>query len=39
MIQLDDGRILLAVSHYRDVKPMTSDLDLAVFDERWLAAP
>jgi hypothetical protein len=39
VIQLDDGRILLAISHYRDVKPMTSDLDVAVFDERWLAAP
>jgi hypothetical protein len=36
LIQLDDGRILLGISHYRDVRPMTSDLDLAVFDEAWL---
>lgn len=37
LIQLDDGRILAAISHYRDVRPMTSDLDLAIFDEAWLA--
>jgi hypothetical protein len=37
-IQLDDGRLLLGISHYRDVRPMTSDLDLAIFDEAWLAA-
>jgi hypothetical protein len=36
LIQLDDGRILLGVSHYRDVRPMTSDLDIALFDEAWL---
>jgi Neuraminidase (sialidase) len=36
VIQLDDGRILLGVSHYRDVRPMTSDLDVAVFDEAWV---
>lgn len=36
IIQLDDGRILLGISHYRDVRPMTSDLDMAIFDERWL---
>jgi hypothetical protein len=36
LIQLDDGRILLGISHYRDVRPMTSDLDLAIFDEQWL---
>jgi hypothetical protein len=36
LIQLDDGRILLGISHYRDVRPMTSDLDVAVFDEAWL---
>jgi len=36
LIQLDDGRILLGISHYRDVRPMTSDLDLAIFDEGWL---
>jgi hypothetical protein len=36
LIQLDDGRILLGVSHYRDVRPMTGDLDLAIFDEKWL---
>jgi len=36
LIQLDDGRILLGISHYRDVRPMTSDLDVAIFDETWL---
>lgn len=36
VLQLDDGRILLGISHYRDVHPMTSDLDMAVFDEEWL---
>jgi hypothetical protein len=36
LIQLDNGRILLGVSHYRDVRPMTGDLDLAIFDEKWL---
>lgn len=36
LIQLDDGRILLGISHYRDVRPMTSDLDMAIFDEQWL---
>ncbi len=36
VIQLDDGRILLGVSHYRSVYPPTSDLDFAVFDEEWL---
>jgi sialidase-1 len=38
LIELDDGRILLGISHYRDVRPMTSDLDMAIFDEIWLAA-
>ena len=36
LIQLDDGRVLLGISHYRDVRPMTSDLDMAIFDELWL---
>lgn len=36
LIQLDDGRILLGISHYRAVRPMTSDLDIAIFDEDWL---
>ena len=36
LIQLDDGRILLGISHYRAVRPMTSDLDMAIFDEQWL---
>ncbi|MBP1990406.1 sialidase family protein [Paenibacillus eucommiae] len=36
VIQLDDGRILLGISHYRDIRPMTSDLDMAIFDEAWL---
>jgi Neuraminidase (sialidase) len=39
MTQLDDGRILLGISHYRDVRPMTSDLDVAIFDEEWVAGP
>ena len=39
LIQLDDGRILLGISHYRDVRPMTSDLDMAIFDEEWLMSP
>ena len=37
MIQLDDGRIFLGISHYRDVRPMTSDMDMAIFDEAWLS--
>jgi hypothetical protein len=37
LAQLDDGRILLGISHYHDIRPMTSDLDLAIFDEEWLA--
>lgn len=36
MIQLKDGKILLGISHYRDVFPKTSDLDLAIFDEDWV---
>ena len=36
IIQLDDGKILLGISHYRNVRPMTSDLDMAVFDEKWI---
>jgi len=36
VIQLDDGRIVLGISHYHDVRPMTSDLDMALFDEAWL---
>jgi len=36
VIQLDDGRILLGISHYRATRPMSSDLDLAIFDEVWL---
>ena len=36
LTQLDDGRILLGISHYRNVRPMTSDLDMAIFDEEWL---
>ena len=35
LIQIDDGRILLGISYYRDVQPMTSDLLLAIFDEQW----
>ncbi|MCC6446877.1 MAG: exo-alpha-sialidase [Armatimonadetes bacterium] len=36
LIQLDNGCILLGISHYRHVRPMTSDLDVALFDEAWL---
>lgn len=36
LIQLDDGRILAGISHYRDTRPMASDLDVAIFDEAWL---
>lgn len=36
LIQLEDGKILLGISHYRHVRPMTSDLDMAIFDEEWL---
>lgn len=36
LVQLDDGRILLGISHYHSVTPMTSDLDMAIFDEAWL---
>jgi len=36
LVQLDDGRILLALSHYHDIRPMTSDIDIALFDEEWL---
>ena len=34
--QLNDGRILLATSHYHAIPPTTSDIDLALFDERWV---
>ncbi|MDD5599390.1 MAG: sialidase family protein [Victivallaceae bacterium] len=37
LIQLDDGRILLGISHYRATRPFTSDLDIAIFDEKWLS--
>ena len=36
LIQLDDGRILLGISHYLATRPMSSDLDMAIFDEEWL---
>ena len=36
LFQLEDGRILLGISHYHTRRPMTSDLDMAVFDEAWL---
>lgn len=38
MIQLDDGRILLALSHYRATRPHVSDLDIAIFDEEWITS-
>jgi len=36
LIQIEDGRILLGISHYRAVRPYTSDLDVALFDEQWV---
>jgi len=36
IIQLEEGRILVGISHYRNIFPQTSDLDFAVFDEEWL---
>lgn len=33
LIQLDDGRNLLGITHHRDVRPLTSDPDIAIFDE------
>lgn len=36
LIQLDDGRILVGLSHYHGTRPMASDVDLAIFDEAWL---
>ncbi|MDD5598839.1 MAG: sialidase family protein [Victivallaceae bacterium] len=37
LIQLDDGRILLGISHYHATRPFTGDLDIAIFDEKWLS--
>lgn len=37
-LQTDDGRILVCTSHYRAQLPNSSDLDLLVFDEGWLAS-
>ena len=34
--QLGDGRILVGISHYHARRPMTSDLDMAIFDEAWV---
>ncbi len=36
VVQLDDGRILVGISHYHAIRPMASDLDMAIFDEEWL---
>jgi hypothetical protein len=36
VVELEDGRILVGISHYRAVRPQTSDLDMAVFDEAWV---
>jgi len=36
VIQLNDGRILLGISHYHATPPTTSDIDLAIFDEEWI---
>ncbi len=36
VIQLSDGRILLATSRYHATPPTTSDIDLALFDESWV---
>ena len=34
--QLDDGRILLALSHYHALKPTSSDIETVLFDEDWV---
>ncbi len=36
LLQLDDGRLVLSISHYHATPPTTSDVDIAVFDEAWL---
>ena len=36
-LQTKDGRILLCTSRYRAQPPASSDLDMLVFDEAWLA--
>jgi len=36
MIELDDERILHGISHYRAVFPISSDLDMAIYDEEWV---
>lgn len=36
VIQLNDERVLLAISHYHAIEPTTSDIDLALFDEAWV---
>ena len=36
VVQLDDGRILVGISHYHAIRPMSSDLDMAIFDEVWV---
>lgn len=38
VIQLNDDRILVATSHYHAIPPNTSDIDLALFDEKWIMA-
>jgi len=34
--QLDDGRILLALSHYHALPPTSGDIEIVFFDEHWL---
>lgn len=34
--QLDDGRILLAFSHYHATEPKSSDVETVLFDEDWV---
>ena len=34
--QLDDGRILLALSHYHASEPKSSDVETVLFDEDWV---
>jgi len=36
LLQMGDGRILVCTSHYRAQPPACSDLDMFVFDEKWL---
>ena len=34
--ELDDGSVILAISHYHATQPTISDIDIALFDETWV---